>query len=89
MPSRYVLEKRIVLTIQGTRIHHNIPLLIVAPVSPLESLFMRFNANALSRSLKNDVDSGLFGNKNRVMMPNRTAGIPYILCEFQYNIGRK
>ena len=80
MPSRYVLEERLSPYVTGHLDHHITPLLTVAPVSPLESLFIRSNANALSRSLKNDVDSGLFGKKNRAMIPNRTAGMPYILC---------
>jgi len=58
-------------------------LLIVAPVSPLESLFMRFNANALSRSSKNDVDSGLFGKRNRARIASMTDGEPYILRYWQ------
>ena len=59
------------------------PLLTVAPVSPLESLFIRFNANTLSRSLKNDVDSGLFGKKNRARIASTTDGEPYISRHLQ------
>jgi len=83
MPSRYVLEERLNPYVAGHLDHHNILLLIVAPVSPLESLFIRSNANALSRSLKNDVDSGLFGKRNRARIANMTDGEPYILRHLQ------
>jgi len=77
MPSKYVLQGHV---LHGTRFYDNIPLLIVAPVSPLESLFIRSSANALSRSLKNDVDSGLFGKRNRARIASRTDGEPYIFA---------
>jgi len=58
----------------------------VAPVSPLECLFIRSNANALSRSLKNDVDSGLFGKMNKARIASMTDGEPYILYHLQHII---
>jgi len=83
MPSRYVLEERVSPYVTGHLYHRVTPLLTVAPVSPLESLFIRSNANALSRSLKNDVDSGLFGKKNRARIASMTDGDPYILRHLQ------
>jgi hypothetical protein len=54
----------------------SIPLFTVAPTSPLVPRFILLSAIDLSRSLKNVVDSGLFGRKNKATTPRSMAGMP-------------
>jgi len=53
-----------------------LPLLTIAPVSPLVDLFILSMAIARSRSLKKEVDSGRSGSRKIVKIPRSIGGIP-------------
>lgn len=76
MPTGYALGEKLIAPLHMDCEILAVPLLTVAPVSPLECLFMRSIAIVRSRSLKKVVDSGRLGKKNIVKIPSITAGMP-------------
>ena len=54
-----------------------LPFRTTAPLSPLVDLFIRSIASLRSLSVKNVVDSGRSGRRNRVAIPSTIGGIPW------------